>query len=422
MITEITMPAMGADMTEGTVVKWLKSEGDSIQRGDKIAEIETDKTVVEMEVYTSGTLKKIIVEAGTKVSVGKLIAYIGDAEDELPNIADSDNTNEVASAKEEITEHPQTLQQSDDHSQELQTSIVSDISETSNDSRIKASPMAKRLAKEKGIDISLINGSGPGGRITKNDVISYSPSKSDQISLLNQNTFSGINSEDINLSTMRQAIARVTVKSKTQIPHYYVSHEIDMTDAMLFRGQINEVIAKNGDKISVNDLIIKSLVNSLVKYPKWNSYFSDNHLKGNNDVNIGVAIALDEGLIVPAIQKCQNLSLVDISKASKDLGLRARGEGGSLSQDELTNGTFGTSNLGMFGTNVFAAIIVPPQSGILAVGAVIQKPVVRDGEIVVRSIMNATVSADHRVGDGAEAALLMKEIQNNLENPMNLLV
>ena len=422
MITEITMPAMGADMTEGTVVKWLKSEGDSIQRGDKIAEIETDKTVVEMEVYTSGTLKKIIVEAGTKVSVDRLIAYIGDAEDELPNIAGSDNTNEVASAKEEITEHPQTLQQSDDHSQELQTSIVSDISETSNDSRIKASPMAKRLAKEKGIDISLINGSGPGGRITKNDVISYSPSKSDQISLLNQNTFSGINSEDINLSTMRQAIARVTVKSKTQIPHYYVSHEIDMTDAMLFRGQINEVIAKNGDKISVNDLIIKSLVNSLVKYPKWNSYFSDNHLKGNNDVNIGVAIALDEGLIVPAIQKCQNLSLVDISKASKDLGLRARGEGGSLSQDELTNGTFGTSNLGMFGTNVFAAIIVPPQSGILAVGAVIQKPVVRDGEIVVRSIMNATVSADHRVGDGAEAALLMKEIQNNLENPMNLLV
>ena len=422
MITEITMPSMGADMTEGTVVKRLKSEGDSIQIGDKIAEIETDKTVVEMEVYTSGTLKKIIVEAGTKVSVGKLIAYIGDAEDELPNITDSDNTNEVASAKEEITENPQTLQQSDDHSQELQTSIVSDISETSNDSRIKASPIAKRLAKEKGIDISLINGYGHGGRITKNDVISYSPSKSDQISLLNQNTFSGINSEDINLSTMRQAIARVTVKSKTQIPHYYVSHEIDMTDAMLFRGQINEVIAKNGDKISVNDLIIKSLVNSLVKYPKWNSYFSDNHLKGNNDVNIGVAIALDEGLIVPAIQKCQNLSLVDISKASKDLGLRARGEGGSLSQDELTNGTFGTSNLGMFGTNVFAAIIVPPQSGILAVGAVIQKPVVRDGEIVVRSIMNATVSADHRVGDGAEAALLMKEIQNNLENPMNLLV
>ena len=186
MITEITMPSMGADMTEGTVVKWLKSEGDSIQRGDKIAEIETDKTVVEIEVYTSGTLKKIIVEAGTKVSVGKVIAYIGDAEDELPNIADSDNTNEVASAKEEITENPETLQQSDDHSQELQTSIVSDISETSNDSRIKASPMAKRLAKEKGIDISLINGSGPGGRITKNDVISYSPSKSDQISLLNQ--------------------------------------------------------------------------------------------------------------------------------------------------------------------------------------------------------------------------------------------
>mgnify|MGYP003755893331 FL=1 len=230
-----------------------------------------------------------------------------------------------------------------------------------------------------------------------------------------------MNSKNSDLSKMRQAIARVTVKSKTEIPHYYLTHEVDMTNAMSFRKQFNDIISKDGDKISVNDLIIKALVNSLIEYPKWNSYFSVDHLKANSDINIGIAIALQEGLIVPAIQKCQNLSLVEISRSSKDIGNRAKGDGGTLTQEELSNGTFGTSNLGMFGTEVFAAIIVPPQSGILAVGAVKDKPVVIDGKIVIRSIMNATLSADHRVGDGAEAAILLKEIQRNLENPLHLL-
>ena len=280
--------------------------------------------------------------------------------------------------------------------------------------------MAKRLAKERGIDISQILGSGPGGSITKNDILNYSsPIASESLSLKNKNI--SLNSKNSDLSKMRQAIARVTVKSKTEIPHYYLTHEVDMTNAMSFRKQFNDIISKDGDKISVNDLIIKALVNSLIEYPKWNSYFSVDHLKANSDINIGIAIALQEGLIVPAIQKCQNLSLVEISRSSKDIGNRAKGDGGTLTQEELSNGTFGTSNLGMFGTEVFAAIIVPPQSGILAVGAVKDKPVVIDGKIVIRSIMNATLSADHRVGDGAEAAILLKEIQSNLENPLHLL-
>lgn len=422
MITEITMPSMGADMTEGTVVKWLKSEGDTVQRGDKIAEIETDKTIVEMEVYTEGTLRKIIVDSGTKVPVGELIAFIGDPSDDLPEVGinnesdqqtpiHSDDSSNITNPPENDLNNSVDLNESDS---QTPTKLDSDSS------LIKASPMAKRLAKERGIDISQILGSGPGGRITKNDILNYSsPNISEGLTLKNKNI--SLNSKNTDLSKMRQAIARVTVKSKTEIPHYYVTHEVDMTNAMSFRKQFNDIISKDGDKISVNDLIIKALVNSLIKYPKWNSYFAVDHLKANSDINIGIAIALQEGLIVPAIQKCQNLSLVEISRSSKDIGNRAKGEGGTLTQEELSNGTFGTSNLGMFGTEVFAAIIVPPQSGILAVGAVKDKPVVIDGKIVIRSIMNATLSADHRVGDGAEAAILLKEIQRNLENPLHLL-
>ncbi len=413
---------MGADMTEGTVVKWLKSEGDTVQRGDKIAEIETDKTIVEMEVYTEGTLRKIIVDSGTKVPVGELIAFIGDPSDDLPEVGinnesdqqtpiHSDDSSNITNPPENDLNNSVDLNESDS---QTPTKLDSDSS------LIKASPMAKRLAKERGIDISQILGSGPGGRITKNDILNYSsPNISEGLTLKNKNI--SLNSKNTDLSKMRQAIARVTVKSKTEIPHYYVTHEVDMTNAMSFRKQFNDIISKDGDKISVNDLIIKALVNSLIKYPKWNSYFAVDHLKANSDINIGIAIALQEGLIVPAIQKCQNLSLVEISRSSKDIGNRAKGEGGTLTQEELSNGTFGTSNLGMFGTEVFAAIIVPPQSGILAVGAVKDKPVVIDGKIVIRSIMNATLSADHRVGDGAEAAILLKEIQRNLENPLHLL-
>ena len=413
---------MGADMTEGTVVKWLKSEGDTVQRGDKIAEIETDKTIVEMEVYTEGTLRKIIVDSGTKVPVGELIAFIGDPSDDLPEVGinnesdqqtpiHSDDSSNITNPPENDLNNSVDLNESDS---QTPTKLDSDSS------LIKASPMAKRLAKERGIDISQILGSGPGGRITKNDILNYSsPNISEGLTLKNKNI--SLNSKNTDLSKMRQAIARVTVKSKTEIPHYYVTHEVDMTNAMSFRKQFNDIISKDGDKISVNDLIIKALVNSLIEYPKWNSYFSVDHLKANSDINIGIAIALQEGLIVPAIQKCQNLSLVEISRSSKDIGNIAKGDGGTLTQEELSNGTFGTSNLGMFGTEVFAAIIVPPQSGILAVGAVKDKPVVIDGKIVIRSIMNATLSADHRVGDGAEAAILLKEIQRNLENPLHLL-
>ncbi len=426
MIHEVTMPAMGADMTEGTVVKWLKNEGDEVARGDKLAEIETDKTVVEMEAYNAGVLRRIVLGDGTKAPVGSLLAYIGDAGDELPEA-------EVASpapvAEEPVAEPEPEV--------ELEVSVPAPPpapletvaaapappTPTVEGGRIKASPLARRLASEKGFELAAIPGTGPGGRITRDDVLGFTPAPAFAPSGVGVAAPSvSIDGSDIELTTMRQAIARVTVRSKTEAPHYYVTTGVDMTDAMSFRAQLNAELESSGARVSVNDMIIKALAMAIVKYPKWNTTFHMDRLEGHDSVNIGVAIALEAGLIVPALLGVHNMSLVDISNASKDLGRRARGDGGSLTQEELTGGTFSTSNLGMFGIDTFAAIIVPPQAGILAVGAVKSTPVVEDGEVVVRQVMNATVSADHRVGDGAEAAILLNEVRDCLERPLRLIL
>jgi len=410
---------MGADMTEGTIVKWLKAEGDQVSRGDKLAEVETDKTVVEMEAYSEGLLRKIIVPEGSLVQVGAVIAFIGDANDEVPEVAAAADAPpaapaEASKAPESATPAPAPTPAPVQRAAPTPTPVAA------AGGRVKASPIARKMAEEKGIDIAAVPGTGPGGRITKTDVENFTPSPAFAASGGRSPVV--LDGSDTPLSSMRQAIARVTVRSKTEAPHYYVTHEIDMSAAMTFRGQLNEALAETGDKVSVNDLILKALTNALVKYPKWNSFFDGDKLIGHSSINLGVAIALAEGLIVPAVMDIQNMSLVEISRAVRDLGKRARGEGGSLTQAEMTQGTFGTSNLGMFGTDTFSAIIVPKNAGIVAVGVVKKKAIVRNGEIVIGSMMNATISADHRVGDGAEAAILLGEFQKNLENPARLML
>ena len=414
------MPSMGADMTEGTIVKWLKAEGDEVKRGDKLAEIETDKTVVEMESYNEGLLRKLVAAEGELVQVGMVIAYIGDADDEIPEAAAKPAAAAPAETKAEPAPEPAAPAPAP-QPVAAAPAPAAPAPSANGAGRIKASPIARKLATEKGIDIGQVPGTGPGGRVTRDDVLGFRPSPA-FAQVMPQTVKREVDGSDITLTNMRKAIARVTVRSKTEAPHYYVTHAVDMTDAMRFRGQLNEALADYGDKVSVNDMILKAVVNALVKLPKWNAFFKEDKLEGHSDVNVGVAIALDEGLIVPAIMRAQNMSLVEISRAAKDLGKRARGDGGTLTQEELTMGTFGTSNLGMFGTDVFAAIIVPPQAGIIAVGAVKPTPVVHNGEIVVRQIMNTTISADHRVGDGAEAAVFLREVQRNLENPTRLIV
>ena len=424
LIHEITMPAMGADMTEGTVVKWLKSEGDEVARGDKLAEIETDKTVVEMEAYNAGILRRIVLGDGTKAPVGSLLAYIGAADDVLPEMDDAPG---AAAVEEPAESEPAVELQVDAVTPEPQLAPApvpaAPPAPTVEGGRIKASPLARRLASEHGYDLAAIPGTGPGGRITRDDVLGFTPAPAFAPSgVAAAASAVTVDGSDIELSTMRQAIARVTVRSKTEAPHYYVTSGIDMTEAMSFRAQLNAELAESGVRVSVNDMIIKALAMAIVKYPKWNTTFHMDRLEGHDSVNIGVAIALEAGLIVPALIGVQSMSLIDVANASKNLGARARGNGGTLTQEELTAGTFSTSNLGMFGTDAFAAIIVPPQSGILAVGAVKPTPVVLDDEIVVRQMMNATISADHRVGDGAEAAILLNEVKDNLERPLRLIL
>ena len=416
MISEVTMPSMGADMTEGTIVKWLKAEGDQVGRGDKLAEVETDKTVVEMEAYAEGLLRKIVVSEGSLVQVGAVIAFIGDADDDIPEVATAAPAAEAASEAPAATPAPAAPAP-----EPVQQAAPAPVAvPASQGGRIKASPIARKIAEEKGVDIAAITGTGPGGRITKSDVENFTPSPGFAVS--GGRSPLVLDGSDTPLSSMRQAIARVTVRSKTEAPHYYVTHEIDMSAAMTFRRQLNEALAEEGDRVSVNDLILMALTKALIKYPKWNSFFDGDKLIGHPSINLGVAIALDEGLIVPAVIDIQNMSLVGISRAVRDLGKRARGDGGNLTQAELTQGTFGTSNLGKFGTDTFSAIIVPPNAGIIAVGTVKEKPVVRDGKVVVASMMNATISADHRVGDGAEAAVFLGEFQKNLENPARLML
>ena len=417
MISEVTMPSMGADMTEGTIVKWLKAEGDQVGRGDKLAEVETDKTVVEMEAYAEGLLRKIVVSEGSLVQVGAVIAFIGDADDDIPEVATAAPAAEAAPEAPAATPAPAPTPAPEPVQQAAPGPVAVPASQGG---RIKASPIARKIAEEKGVDIAAITGTGPGGRITKSDVENFTPSPGFAVSGGRSPVV--LDGSDTPLSSMRQAIARVTVRSKTEAPHYYVTHEIDMSAAMTFRRQLNEALAEEGDRVSVNDLILMALTKALIKYPKWNSFFDGDKLIGHPSINLGVAIALDEGLIVPAVIDIQNMSLVEISRAVRDLGKRARGDGGNLTQAELTQGTFGTSNLGMFGTDTFSAIIVPPNAGIIAVGTVKEKPVVRDGKVVVASMMNATISADHRVGDGAEAAVFLGEFQKNLENPARLML
>ena len=417
MINEVTMPSMGADMTEGTIAKWLKAEGDQVSRGDKLAEIETDKTVVEMEAYAEGVLRKITAEEGSLVQVGTVIAYIGDLEDEIPEAVSAPV---VEKSDTQTPEQPLTPAEPDLSTGQSDTAMDPPVTVTSAaDGRVKASPIARKIAAEKGIDIATVPGTGPGSRITKADVENFSPSA--QFASLGVSANVAIDGSDTPLSSMRQAIARVTVRSKTESPHYYVTHEVNMGAAMTFRSQLNEAL-DDGVRVSVNDMVLKAVTTALLKYPKWNSSFDGDKLVGHSDINLGVAIALDEGLIVPAVIGIQNMSLIEISQAVRDLGRRARGEGGTLTQDEMTKGTFGTSNLGMFGTDTFAAIIVPPNAGIIAVGAVKAKPIVNNGNLEVGQTMNATISADHRVGDGAEAAIFLSEFQKTLENPVRLML
>tara|TARA_B100001167_G_C16773459_1_gene309096 strand:- start:1090 stop:2439 length:1350 start_codon:yes stop_codon:yes gene_type:complete len=448
---------MGYDMHEGKVVRWLKKEGEEVTRGEVIAEIETDKATVEYEAYTGGVMAKIVAEEGIAIPVGGLIAVMTAPGEAIPEdiltdaaIALAADSPAPAAAAVQALEGPISAAVAPADTEEVRASPLArrlakergfdlatitgtgpggriteaDIPEqgaavapaalASSNGYIKASPLAKRLARERGIDLATLTGTGPGGRVIEADVPEHAvPAAAESVAPAT------LVSENVELSRMRQAIARVTSDSKRDAPHFYVALDVDMTKAMSFRRDLNdELDAEN--RVSVNDLIVKASAIAIGRHPKFNSFFRDDHLQMNAAINVGIAIALESGLIVPGVNGCESKSLVEIAAASRDLVSRANS--GTLRNDEYSGTTFSVSNLGAFDIESFTAIIFPPHAAILAVGTVKEQPVVRDGELAIAQIMKATLSTDHRVADGAEAAQFLVEIKKLLQNPISLVI
>ena len=419
MSIKMNMPQLGYDMSQGTVIRWLKEELTPVKTGEPIVEIETDKAVVEVESEGDGILSKILISEGVSVPVGTPIAIIGE---EGEDISDLDNLEVVQPSEDINVEQSDKLINEDVSSineSQIETSVVNVEENIKQKDVIKASPIARRIAKEKGIDLKIIIGTGPGGRVIKEDILNFQKNGiSDQ-----DNDVEDIQYDldrNIPLSKMRQQIARVTSTSKNEKPHFYVSCEINMTKAIEFRSQLNKSLESQNVKVSINDLIVKASVQALTEYPNFNAYLADNNINFNKEINIGIAIAEDEGLTVPAIMDCRDKSLVDISIASKDLINRVKN--GTLNPSEYTGGTFAISNLGMFDVSSFIAIIQPPQTAVIAVGTVSSKPIVVDDKIVIAQIMNATLSADHRIVDGADGARFISVFKDALENPIGFLI
>ena len=399
MSSKILMPALSPTMTEGVINKWLVKVGDNVKAGDIIAEIETDKATMEVEAVDEGKITHLLDEnAGSQVPVNSVIAIIdGDENESIQNLII-----EKEKPKEENKKIKEDLNL-DKNIQVNQNSI-----HVKSDDRIKASPLVKKISKEKNIDLTTINGSGPGGRIIKRDLESHENVKA-------SNTDINFKHEVIKPSTMRKVIAKRTLEAKQQIPHFYLTIESDVGKLIELRKKINE---NNSVKVSFNDLIVKALAMAMKKNPNTNVYWQDNQIFKLNDIDVSVAVAIDEGLITPIVKKVNSKGLNEISKEIKELAKLAKTN--SLKPEQYTGGSITVSNLGMFGISEFAAIISPPQASILAVGKIIQKPVVVNESIEIGHTLKSTLSADHRVLDGAVAGKLLKDFNDIIEDPFQI--
>jgi pyruvate dehydrogenase E2 component (dihydrolipoamide acetyltransferase) len=405
---EVRMPKMGDGMEEGTILRWIKQEGDTIAVEEPIAEIETDKANVEMPAEDAGTLSKIVVREGETVAVGAVIAYIGE-----PGPAATDGAVPQAAVKAIPTTSTPTP---------IPAPFARDPSV-----RIKSSPLARRMARELGIDLARVVGTGGGlGRIVARDIIAYqaqasaAPTPTSPPIAKTPASPPPVGATDHDVSRMRKAIARRTVQSKQQAPHFYLTMPVEMDRAMDLLGEVN---ANTPDrKITVNDLIVKACAVSLTRMPEVNaSYTPDEKLRTYATIYIGIAVGTDAGLTIPVIVDCGSKSLRDIAAAAKELIGKARS--GSLTPQDMSGGTFTVSNLGMFGIEEFAAILNPPEAAILAVGAVAPEVMVQeDGSFVARRRMRVTLSCDHRVVDGLLGARFLQDLRGLLENPLSLLV
>ena len=393
------MPALSPTMTEGVINKWLVKVGDIVKAGDIIAEIETDKATMEVEAVDEGKITHLLDKnVGSQVPVNSVIAIIdGDENESIQNL---------------IIEKEKPKEENKKIKEDLNLDNNIQVNQNSNhvksDDRIYASPFAKKISKEQNIDLTTINGSGPGGRIIKRDLESHENVKA-------SNTDINFKHEVIKPSTMRKVIAKRTLEAKQQIPHFYLTIESNVGKLIELRKKINE---NNSVKVSFNDLIVKALAMAMKKNPNTNVYWQDNQIFKLNDIDVSVAVAIDEGLITPIVKKVNSKGLNEISKEIKELAKLAKTN--SLKPEQYTGGSITVSNLGMFGISEFAAIISPPQASILAVGKIIQKPVVVNESIEIGHTLKSTLSADHRVLDGAVAGKLLKDFNDIIEDPFQI--
>ncbi len=449
MPTEILMPALSPTMEEGTLAKWLVKEGDTVNSGDLLAEIETDKATMEFEAVDEGTIGKILIEEGTEgVKVNTAIAVLleeGESADDIGDVSASGGSGgggDKAEAKEDKQDAApkKEAEASKPESGDVPPAPAAPVKDGE---RIFASPLARRIAKQKGIDLTELKGSGPHGRIVKADVESAKagaakpaeetaaggpassagqaapapagPSTDAVVAMYQNREF-----EEVKLDGMRKTIAARLTEAKQTIPHFYLRRDIQLDSLLKFRGQLNKQLEGRGVKLSVNDFIIKACALALQAVPDCNAVWAGDRVLKLKPSDVAVAVAIEGGLFTPVLKDAEMKSLSALSAEMKDLATRARER--KLSPDEYQGGTFAISNLGMFGIDNFDAVINPPHGAILAVGAGVKKPVVGDdGELTVATVMSVTLSVDHRVIDGALGAELLDKIRENLENPMVML-
>jgi pyruvate dehydrogenase E2 component (dihydrolipoamide acetyltransferase) len=414
----VTMPRLSDTMEEGTVATWLKKVGDSVEEGDILAEIETDKATMEFESFQSGTLLEIGLKEGESAKVDELLAIIGPAGTDVSGVAANFSSSSAPAAKKEEAPKQETKKEAPKTapaSTETKTKAPAPTPVTEN-GRLYVSPLAKKLAEEKGINLTKVQGSGENGRIIKRDIENYEPAAG--AAAVGKFVPSGQEDfEDIPNSQMRKAIAKSLTKSKFSAPHYYLAVEFNMDNAMAFRAQFNSI---PDTKISFNDIVVKACALALKQHPQVNSQWFDDKMRLNNHVHIGVAVAVPDGLVVPVVRFANEQSLPQIGTEVKALAGKARNK--KLTPDEMSGSTFTVSNLGMFGIDYFTSIINQPNSAILSVGAIVQKPVVKNGEIVVGNTMKLTLACDHRTVDGATGAEFLQTLRGYIENPVTMLV
>ena len=418
----VTMPRLSDTMEEGTVANWLKNVGDYVEEGDILAEIETDKATMEFESFNEGTLLHVGLSVGDSAKVDDLLAIIGPEGTDVTDIANNfsaqiDKNETISEAKNEIKE-VKANEISDTTITEISTPTETSHEAIENQGRIFISPLAKKIANEKGVSLNQIQGSGENGRIIKRDVENYNPSSKSISQNIAKFLPTGIEDfDEIKHSQMRKVIAKRLGESKFTAPHYYLAVEFDMDNAITFRQQFNSI---PDTKISFNDIIVKASALALREHPQVNSQWFDDRMKLNNHVHIGVAVAVEDGLVVPVVKFANEQTLPQIGAAVKDYASKARNK--KLTPQEMEGSTFTISNLGMFGIESFTSIINQPNSAILSVGSIVQKPVVKNDKIVVGNTMKLTLACDHRTVDGATGAAFLQTLKGYIENPITMLL